>query len=320
MPDRLFEPREITRPTIYRGTQVPRQEDIIETIKTSLKKEYPIELPREPKKTESREFIAGQISEEALERNRQRDALMKEYKDYFLTQTELGQNKEWVEYIPTMELKELEDVYNEYQEWQITQFAEQLGIPSSYMEQMKSAYPPEELESKMTVLGGWMNLMREKPTIGAYENIVALLSPEQEPTLEEDIRAGEIPADRLEALERLGLLPEGIEFKEKEPTVEEKAKEIMTVSSKIEAGELELKDLPIDYLLKYEMLNYVPTTDLIQQGFLLQEGIEAIAGEIQGGTPVEELITLLMETQGINENMAKLYILKAMEWINERQQ
>lgn len=323
MPKRLFEPSE---PTIYKRDTKPTTGSFLERLFPFLKAE--IKEPKiieEPKITESKEYIAGQVSEEEEERRLQFREVKKQYRDYFLTQTNIGEHKEWADYISRANLPELENLYGEYQEWQqqrqeqmISQFAEQLGIPSSYLEQMKGAYPPEELESRITGLGGWMNLMRKKPTIGAYENIMETLFPEREPTLEEKIEKGELSAEQIEVLERTGFLPPGIEMKEKEPTVEEKAGEIMKVRSKIEEGKLDWFDLPIDYLFKYEMLNYVPVADLIQQGFILEEGLEDIEGEIQGGTPIEELIPLVMETQGVSENVAKLYILKAGERLRGR--
>jgi len=317
------------KPTTYKRTTEPTTGSWLDKLFPFLKGE--IKEPKvieEPKITESREYVVGQPSEEEEERRLQFKEVKKQYRDYFLTQTNIGEHKEWADYISRANLPELENLYGEYQEWQqqrqeqmITQFAEQLGIPSSYLEQMKGAYPPEELESRLTGLGGWMDLMKTKPTIGAYENIMETLFPKQEPTLEDKIRTGEIPASQLEALEQLGLLPEGMEMKEKEPAVEEKADEIMKVNQKIEEEGLELFELPIDYLLKYEMLNYVPVTDFIReltkQGYSVQEPIESIAGEIQGGTPIEELIPLVMETQGVSEKIANLYILKAQEWLSQ---
>jgi len=118
--------------------------------------------------------------EEALERNRQRNAMIKEYKDFFLTQTDLGEDKDWVEYIPTMELKELEELFEEYIDWE----AQRLGIPAPYVEQIKRAYPEEELSARLLGIKNYIDLIRAKPSAEAMEDFMRFLfppEPEEEP-------------------------------------------------------------------------------------------------------------------------------------------
>jgi len=176
---RLFERQEFEQPTIYKQKQSTEDRELT--------------TEKEPIKTESREYTAGQVSQAEQERLMQNRQTKKEYINYFMTQTDLKDDKYWVDRLPTANLPQLEDLFDQHQEWQmqqqqqqITDVGKELGLDYSIVEQLQSVYPEEELAPRMELAGQIMTLIKNKPSASLMKQFTELVFPQQAEVEEPD--------------------------------------------------------------------------------------------------------------------------------------
>lgn len=227
---------------------------------------YGVPKPKEPEITESREYTAGQISEEELERKN----LIKAQKDeYRQALSQVYTSQEDITQLNRMELIELEESWNNYQEWemqrreeQITQLMEQLGISTPIAEQIKRAYPEEEFESALTGAGYYTKMMAKDPSAKLIQDF----------------------------MKHIGLSPEVEAEPEEEPTIGERIEEIKRYRELRGLGEepMGLGEMPIDI-------------SMIHEPFVKDFAQDVIAGlQTENLTP-QELLDAVMEAYGMSE-------------------
>ena len=140
-----------------------------------------IELEEQKQEQLEEQLEKEREKEEELERKLQVKQMKNDLRKALL---QVYTSEQDIKNINMMELAQLEDAWNTYQEWEnqrqqqmITEWAEQLGIPAPFIEQIQRAYPEEEFEARLAGLATLWSYLQQKPSAEAMEDFMRFLFP-----------------------------------------------------------------------------------------------------------------------------------------------